>query len=127
MKRDSGLFWYRWIPGDYLRVTRGWPPIARLVYRDLLDAQWDLGELPAGPERLHELVNGLTDDDWRTAWPIVEPHFPREGAGRQNFGLEVQRAEIQQMIEARRKGAEATNEKRWGKVFPFKAKGSSPW
>jgi hypothetical protein len=107
------LAWYRWYPGDHLRVLRGWPLIARAVYRELLDAQWDLGVLSAAPERLRAIV-GASEAEWRIAWSWCRRHFPRAGTGRRNPALEALRATQVALVEHRRRAGQAGNDKRWG-------------
>lgn len=114
MAANKSLYYYKWAPGDFLRISRAWPPIARLAYRELLDAQWDLGALPDDPGQLRELVPGITDRDWKIAWRSIEVHFPAAAGGRQNPGLEVQRAEITKGRKRQQTGAAITNHKRWG-------------
>jgi hypothetical protein len=110
----SPLAWYRWYPGDHLRVTRGWPLLARAVYRELLDAQWDLGILPAAPRRLRDLVAGITPAEWKAAWGQIAGQFPRCGHGRQNPALETLRSVQVALVEKRRRAGIAGNRVRWG-------------
>jgi uncharacterized protein YdaU (DUF1376 family) len=120
MKREHGarpgtpLAWYRWYPGDHLRVTRGWPLVARGAYRELLDAQWDAagGVLPASPEDLRRIV-GATVAEWRIAWFLCAPHFPRQGQARQNPALENLRITQEALVEKRRRAGLAGNRTRW--------------
>lgn len=107
-----------WYPRDFASSTRGWPLIARAVYRELLDAQWDMGGsqaaiLPDDPEQLREICRA-TKAEWDTAWKFVAAKFPQVEGGRQNSRLEEHRRTAKEEFEARRKGANATNEKRWG-------------
>src|SRR5688572_5537278 len=67
-RRKPKLFFYRWITGDYLQLTRGWPLAARAIYRELLDAQWDGGGLPPDPDRLREIARARSDE-WKEGWP----------------------------------------------------------
>jgi uncharacterized protein YdaU (DUF1376 family) len=101
------------MPGDFLRLSRGWPLVARAVYRELLDAQWDLIRLPKDAEALREIVRASVRE-WSTAWPFVEPHFPVDGEHRQHYQLEMLRGESLLKHEARQRGAAKTNAKRWG-------------
>src|SRR5438046_1884057 len=70
------LAWYPRFPGDWMRETREQRPEARLAYVELLDAQWDLGDLPREGEALRQLVHGLTRRQWRIAWPFIDSKFP---------------------------------------------------
>lgn len=123
--RDGELPWFPWYPGDHLRRTRGWPLIARGIYRELLDAQWDMGRLPADPEALKVLV-GATAKEWEAAWPFIEREFERKGEYRQSYHLEYLRGEAQRKHEASRRGAAVTNAKRWGKGAGTKTDDSEP-
>lgn len=103
-----------WFPGDFLKSTRGWPLIARAVYRELLDIQWDMGQIPMSPEELQGLI-GARDDQWAEAWPYVAPKFPVCRARcRRNVRLEIHRCKVLTKIGAHRKGADITNKKRYG-------------
>jgi uncharacterized protein YdaU (DUF1376 family) len=109
-----------WYPRDFASSTRGWPLVARAVYRELLDAQWDAGgassagTLPEDDEALR-LLAGATPAEWKAAWPrYVEMKFPRVDSGRRNARLESHRQAAVAEFLARQKGAEITNRKRWG-------------
>lgn len=109
---DRGLAMLPWFPGDFMRSTRGWSVTAKGVYRELLDAQWDLGKLPHDPEKLRVLI-GATPEEWARGWPLCESKFPgRLGRCRLNPTLELHRGKSRNLRESRIKGAEATNAKR---------------
>lgn len=110
--------WMKWYPRDFSSSTRGWPLVARAVYRELLDAQWDAGgnetgTLPDDEEQLREIARA-SKTEWRIAWPFVEPKFQRVEGGRRNLRLEDHREAALRELLGRQKGAEATNAKRWG-------------
>jgi uncharacterized protein YdaU (DUF1376 family) len=107
-----------WYPRDFASSTRGWPLAARGAYRELLDAQWDMGgvdvgTLPDDEEILRGIV-GATPAEWKVAWRYVEPKFPRVEEGRRNERLEEHRKVAVERFEKARKGAMTTNTKRWG-------------
>ena len=102
-----------WYPRDFASSTRGWPLVARAVYRELLDAQWDMSILPAEEEHLRELA-GAKSAEWRVAWRYLEAKFPLSGGGRRNARLEAHRQAAIRKHEAHRKGAETTNQLRYG-------------
>jgi len=79
-----------WFPGDFLRSVRGWPLTARAIYRELLDAQWDMGVLPIATAELQQIV-GATSEQWAEGWARVEAKFPIIGGGRLNERLEEHR------------------------------------
>jgi uncharacterized protein YdaU (DUF1376 family) len=101
-----------WYPGDFMTATRGWSVTARGVYRELLDAQWDMGALPEDPEALRTLINA-TPLEWRAGWDKCEEKFPLGADGRRrNWRLEIHRVKTTKLAEAKRKGAGITNAKR---------------
>jgi len=104
-----------WYPRDFASSTRGWPLAARGIYRELLDAQWDMGSLPEDPQHLRSIAVA-TPAEWRVAWPFVEHKFPLVEAGRRrNPRLETHRTKAIQLVEKHRKGATTTNLQRYGK------------
>jgi len=106
-----------WYPSDFASSTRTWPLVARGAYRELLDAQWEVGAglepgvLPADPRQLRALVRA-TPAEWRVAWPLVEPKFPiLPTGGRQNRRLEEHRQVALELYLAKKRGADITNAK----------------
>jgi uncharacterized protein YdaU (DUF1376 family) len=106
-----------WYPADFASSTRTWPLVARGAYRELLDAQWEVGAglepgvLPADPRQLRALVRA-TAAEWRVAWQWVEPKFPLiSNGGRQNRRLEEHRQEALELYLAKKRSAEGTNRK----------------
>jgi uncharacterized protein YdaU (DUF1376 family) len=121
-----------WYPRDFASSTRTFPLVARGAYRELLDAQWDIGGmnsgfLPADPEELRELVRA-TPDEWKIAWRFLERQFPRvEGQmGRQNGKLEQHRQAAVREYLKRKAGADATNAARWGNRSPSRSADRTP-
>jgi uncharacterized protein YdaU (DUF1376 family) len=104
-----------WYPRDFASATRGWPLAARGAYRELLDAQWDMGSLPDSENALRAIAMAMPTE-WRVAWQFVEPKFPIDSDGRRrNPRLETHRIKAVQLVEKQRNGAAATNAKLWGK------------
>lgn len=101
-----------WFPRDFLSATRGWTITEKGVYRELLDAQWELGALPADPEELRRLI-GATDKEWAVGWKRCAAKFGPIDAGLRNERLEQHRSKSLDLVERRRKGARSTNAKRW--------------
>lgn len=94
-----------WYPRDFASSTRGWPLAARALYRELLDAQWDLGGLPADDKTLRKLA-GISLKDWRVSWRFVVEKFSICSDGkRRNARLETHRSKELERIEKRRKAA----------------------
>ncbi len=100
-----------WFPGDFMRSTRGWSVTARGVYRELLDAQWDNGFLPADLIELRELIHARADE-WAEGWLKCGPKFPVIEGVRINKRLESHREKALQLTLKRQKGAEITNLRR---------------
>jgi uncharacterized protein YdaU (DUF1376 family) len=101
-----------WFPSDFLAATRGWSVTATGVYRALLDAQWELGALPEDPSELRALIHA-TPKEWADGWKRCESKFPIVAGARQNQRLEEHRVKALQLQDRRRRGAIATNAKRW--------------
>jgi hypothetical protein len=80
--------------------------VARGCYRELLDAQWDLGSLPAESRELRQLI-GATAAEWRVSWdPFVAQKFPIGADGRRrNPRLEQHRLRAEGIREVRRKAS----------------------
>ncbi len=118
MANDPQFSRLPWYPRDFASSTALWPLVARGVYRELLDLQWNLsslaapGTLPDDPEALRVAIRA-TPSEWKAAWPYVEPKFPLCAAGRRNARLEHHRQEAVQRYLARKNGADKTNAKRW--------------
>ncbi len=103
-----------WYPGDFMRSTRGWSLTARGVYRELLDAQWDLGSLPPDVDELCVMI-GATQEEWIKGWPKCEPKFPVfEDGQRRNPRLEEHRSKSANLVASRKRGADKTNAQRYG-------------
>lgn len=100
-----------WFPGDFMRSTRGWSVTAKGVYRELLDAQWDMGDLPADPEELRETI-GATPAEWEIGWKKCESKFPVRRTARRNLRLEEHRIRSEEIASERsaagRKGGQAS-------------------
>jgi len=103
-----------WYPRDFASSTRGWPLEACGAYRELLDAQWDMGSLSADSEELRPLSRA-TPAQWRVAWKYIEPKFPI-GADdrRRNPRLEVHRRKAIAQFNSQSAGGRAGNRHRWG-------------
>lgn len=112
-----------WYPRDFRSSTLGWSLVARAVYRELLDAQWDVSGLPVDPEDLRAIAQASLAE-WKKAWRHVEAKFPVDADGkRRNPRLELHRADALQLAAKRRKAAK----KRWSgrkeNVVPFSSGG----
>ncbi len=119
-RKAEGLPFLPWFPARFLSSTRGWSVTAKGVYRELLDAQWELGGLPADGAELQKMI-GATNAEWRCWAGLVEAKFPIDSDGlRRNPTTEAHRAKSLRIRERNRAGAEKTNAERWGpKVVGF--------
>jgi uncharacterized protein YdaU (DUF1376 family) len=87
-----------WFPRDFLSATRGWKLIERGLYRELLDAQWELGPLPSDTNELSDIA-GAKPSEFAAAWPKVRSKFVDDGSGRLiNLKLEQHRASAIQRL-----------------------------
>ncbi len=113
MGEKGGLPMMPWYPGDFMRSTRGWSVTAKGVYRELLDAQWDMNILPTNPEHLRQLI-GASEQEWAESWPLCEDKFPERYGKRANVRLEEHRLKSKQLSNVRstagRKGGQASAE-----------------
>jgi uncharacterized protein YdaU (DUF1376 family) len=101
-----------WFPRNFLGETRGWSVTAKGVYRELLDAQWDMGALPADPEELRVLI-GATPEEWTKGWAKACQKFTATEDGRLiNLPLEENRNKATELAERRAQGAHTVNAKR---------------
>lgn len=111
---DKGFFWLPWFPRDFAASTLGWPLIARGIYRELLDAAWEMQGLPESPKDLREIVRA-SPQEWAKSWPLIEPKFPvGVDRRRRNPKLEQHRKQAIRTRAARRAGAAITNAKKRG-------------
>lgn len=105
-----------WYPRDFASATRGWPLVARAIYRELLDVQWDMGSLPNDETMLRRMADA-TEEEWGIAWPIVSAKFVvRDDGTLRNSRLEQHRAQAVDLYRRRSAGAKKTNAKRWGNL-----------
>lgn len=63
-----------WYPADFTASTKGWPLVARAIYRELLDAAWTMGGFPNDVDVLCRIA-GATPEEWSAGWPLVKPKF----------------------------------------------------
>jgi uncharacterized protein YdaU (DUF1376 family) len=104
-ERSPSLPRLPWYPAAFAGATRDWPLLARGLYRELLDAQWDLGSVPADERSLRSMVRA-TAAEWRKAWPWVQPKFVLGDDGRlRNSRLELHRKHALELIEKKRRAA----------------------
>ena len=102
-----------WFPESFVAATRGWTLLERGLYRELLDAQWIQGSLPADEVELMRLA-GATKSDWAKAWPTVKKKFAFENGEFKNKRLEEHRLKANKLNDQRRTSAQKTNAQRYG-------------
>ena len=103
---SSSLPWMKFNRGDYLRVTVGWPPLARIAYVELTLAQWDREVLPIESDELHALVPGIDAGNWSLIWPLLDHEFPVVGEHRLNDRIDRLRASTERTHASRRAAAQ---------------------
>ncbi len=111
------LPWFQWWPDHHARVTRGWPPLARLAYRELIDHQWTTGALPEDSEQLRSIVPDVSKSQWAAIWSYIDLMFPLGESGRINLILEQLRKESTAKHESRSRAASTAARKRWDTEF----------
>lgn len=90
-----------WFPRDFIAATRGWRLLERALYRELLDAQWELGDLPTDQEELARIA-GASESEFGTAWTRVSGKFEANASGRlRNVRLEEHREKAVRIKSAR--------------------------
>jgi|694.fasta_scaffold03647_40 hypothetical protein len=95
-KTSTPIGWYKWYSRDFWAsmTVRSMSPIARSIYRDLLDVQFEHGCLP--PKERFMRALGWSETDWQEFEPYLEECFPN--------GMNPKMDEIrQQAIEDREK------------------------
>lgn len=79
-----------WFPRDFIASTRHLALAERGAYRELLDAQWEMGCIPDDPVRLARLL-GITADEFAAIWPAIREKFVPVDGGLVNKRLEEHR------------------------------------
>lgn len=100
LKTSTPIGWYKWYSRDFWAsmTVRSMSPIARSIYRDLLDVQFEHGCLP--PKERFMRALGWSEADWQEFEPYLEECFPN--------GMNPKMDEIrQQAIEDREKQVRA--------------------
>ena len=95
-KTSTPIGWYKWYSRDFWAsmTVRSMSPIARSIYRDLLDVQFEHGCLPPRERFMRAL--GWSEVEWQEFEPYLEECFPD--------GINLKMDEIrQQAIEDREK------------------------
>lgn len=108
--------WFKFFAADYL--------LDEQVDQIHLEAQgilirlwclcWRSGAIPDSPETL-ALRTKVEVKTMRKHWPVLRSFFVETSAGMVSERMEKERNESRAMTDARRFGAQKTNEKRWGK------------
>lgn len=83
------------------------------IYRNLIDMCWDIGDLPTNEKALIGLAM-CTEREWKRSWSAVRPMFVEIDGRLHNKKVDAKRPEIVGYKEGRKRGAQTTNEKRWG-------------
>ena len=80
----------------------------RGIYRDLLDVCWDQGSLPTDTKLLTKLAL-CSPWEWKRSWQVVSRKFIEIDGRLHHPKVDEKRAELIQLQENRRRGAEETN------------------
>lgn len=118
-----------WFPQDFAGATSGWSFGERAVYRELLDAQWTLGELPNDPQRLARIAR-MDLADFEAAWPLVKTKFRVFRRGKisvlLNERLEDHRLKAERLVDQRRAASEAAGQARRNRAIDRSVTARSP-
>lgn len=118
-----------WFPQDFAGATSGWSFGERAVYRELLDAQWTLGELPNDPQRLARIAR-MDLADFEAAWPLVKTKFRVVRKGKisvlLNERLEDHRLKAERLVDQRRAASEAAGQARRNRAIDRSVTARSP-
>jgi uncharacterized protein YdaU (DUF1376 family) len=100
-----------WFVAQFNASTCHWSGAERAAYRELLDAQWLLGVLPAEPERLARLAR-MTPDQFAEVWPTVGMKFTSCTGGIRNDRLERHRVNALELRRVKAQNARNLNARR---------------
>lgn len=100
-----------WFVAAFNSSTLHWTGAERAAYRELLDAQWLLGVLPAQPERLARLAR-MTAEEFSQVWPTVGRKFSACDGGIRNERLEKHRVNALELRRVKSQNARALNARR---------------
>lgn len=98
-ERRSALPYYRWYWQAWRanRAVQRMTPLARGLYRELLDEQWAEGFVPDDPEKCAEICNCRLVD-FRREWPAIRERFAVRGPGILiNERLELERTSVDEV------------------------------
>lgn len=91
-----------WFPRDFLAATRGWSLVERAVYRELLDAQWEIGRLPMDADELARTISA-TRTEFDTGFSRCAGKFAKKNGGLVNERLEQHRRKASKLSKIRSK------------------------
>jgi uncharacterized protein YdaU (DUF1376 family) len=104
-----------WFVRDYVTATRQLTLAERGAYTDLLFFQWELGALPAEPERLARLI-GCSSEEFAAVWPAIKTKFTEVDARLVNGRLEQHRLKAEELsakrVEIGRRGGRSSAQAR---------------
>jgi len=105
--------WFKFYVADFTEATYSWDPATVGVYIRLLAYQFSNKALPNDYKQLQRIAGCETHQEWLDAWKVIEPKFRSTEDGLVNEKMDKVRLTADRTYEARRKGAEAANKKRW--------------
>jgi uncharacterized protein YdaU (DUF1376 family) len=100
-----------WFVAQFNASTCHWSSAERAAYRELLDAQWLLGVLPAETERLGRLAR-MTPEQFAEVWPTVGKKFAPCAGGIRNERLEKHRTNALELRRVKAQNARNLNARR---------------
>jgi uncharacterized protein YdaU (DUF1376 family) len=111
-----GRPWFAWYPGDYIRDTAHLSMMEDGAYRRLLDHYYSTGRpLPADNEKLFRICRAFTPAEQQAVGSVLQQFFRLEnGTVLVNSRVERELAKQAEYREKLPRGAQKTNQKRWG-------------
>lgn len=111
-----GKPWFAWYPGDYSRDTAHLSMMEDGAYRRLLDHYYSTGRpLPSDNEQLFRICRAFTAAEQQAVGNVLQQFFQLEnGDVFTNGRVERELVKQAQYREKLSRGAQKTNQKRWG-------------
>lgn len=91
-----------WFPQSFAASTRGWTILERAIYRELLDAQWEMGRLPSNPVAI-ALAIGANSDEFKVGFLKCASKFVEKNGELFNERLEHHRRKAKKLSALRAK------------------------
>jgi hypothetical protein len=91
-----------WFPQSFAASTRGWTILERAIYREMLDAQWEMGRLPSNPVAI-ALAIGANPGEFEIGFSKCASKFVEKNGELFNERLEQHRRKAKKLSTLRAK------------------------